>query len=58
MAEPFVIGSELVSVGCSVGTIFHPADDPTSSLDMIHEADQAMHRAKNSKGHNRRPVAT
>ena len=58
VAEPFVIGSELVSVGCSVGTIFHPADDATSSLDMIHEADQAMYRAKNSKGHNRRPVAT
>ncbi len=43
--EPFAVGEEAVVVGASIGIAI--ADQPTSSADLIEQADSAMYRAKN-----------
>ncbi len=51
LAEPFQLGSEMVYVSASIGITLYP-DDATRMEDLLKNANQAMHAAKD-KGRNR-----
>ena len=50
MAEPFVIGTQEVSIGVSIGISLAPADGLTAS-ELMHKADLALYRVK-AEGRN------
>ncbi len=52
LLQPVSIGDREVSVECSIGIAMHDPDDtPATPVQLVHEADVAMYRAKGRGGH-------